>query len=217
MTRLAAALIAVFSCGCYCGARIVQLPAGASAPGQSTPAFDIVGLLPDPETGKIGRAIVSSPLGGSVELNKKGNATRVAMGSPPSGPFMLSAAQAEQLFGDALAARPPAPRHFLLYFEVGSNRLTPRSEQLLAQILVFVTNRPVPDVTVTGHTDTTGTARDNIELGRSRATLIHDRLIAAGLDSSLVSMASHGEADPLVATADDTPEPRNRRVEVSVR
>ena len=75
----------------------------------------------------------------------------------------------------------------------------------------------MPDVTVVGHTDTTGTAQANIELGRSRATLIRDRLVAAGLDASLVSVASHGEADLLVPTPDDTLEPRNRFVDVSVR
>jgi len=30
-------------------------------------------------------------------------------------------------------------------------------------------------------------------------------------------VASHGEADLLIKTKDNTPEPRNRRVEISVR
>jgi outer membrane protein OmpA-like peptidoglycan-associated protein len=75
----------------------------------------------------------------------------------------------------------------------------------------------VPDLTVVGHTDTTGSAEANIELGRSRATLIRDRLVAAGLDGRLISVVSHGEADLLVPTPDETAEPKNRRVEVSVR
>ena len=181
------------------------------------PGHDIVALLQDPETRKVGRVIVSSTLGGSVELKDKRTATRVVIGQPPSVVFRFSEAQVQQLFGDALAALPPAPRHFLLYFANGSNQLTPESEKLLPAILVFVKSRSVPDVTVVGHTDTTGTAQANIELGRSRATSIRDRLVAAGLDTSLVSVASHGEADLLVPTPDDTPEPKNRLVEVSVR
>jgi outer membrane protein OmpA-like peptidoglycan-associated protein len=104
-----------------------------------------------------------------------------------------------------------------LYFVSGSTQLTPESDALLRDILALVTNRPAPDVTVIGHTDTVGTARANVELGRSRATLIHDRLIRVGLDRRLVSVASHGEADLLVRTPDETDEGKNRRVEVSVR
>ena len=210
MRLASAALVVMFSCGCYGHARIVQ-------PAVPPPAHDIVALLPDPETKAVGRAIVSSPLGGSVELKDKREGVRVVVGQPPSVAFMLSEAQIQQLFGDALAAEPPAPRHFLLYFDSGSNQLTPESERLLTEILVFVQSRSVPDVTVVGHTDTTGADQSNIELGRSRATLIRDRLVGAGLDGSLVSVASHGEADLLVPTPDNTPEPKNRRVEVSVR
>ncbi len=184
---------------------------------QAPPGHDIVALLQHPETRKVGRVTVSSTLGVSVELKDKRTATRVVIGQPPSVVFRFSEGQVQQLFGDALAALPPAPRHFLLYFANGSNQLTPESEKLLPAILVFVKSRSVPDVTVVGHTDTTGTAQSNIELGRSRATLIRDRLVAAGLDASLVSVASHGEADLLVPTPDDTAEPRNRRVDVSVR
>jgi len=42
-------------------------------------------------------------------------------------------------------------------------------------------------------------------------------LLTAGLDGSIVDATSHGEADLLVATPDETFEPRNRRVEISVR
>jgi outer membrane protein OmpA-like peptidoglycan-associated protein len=42
-------------------------------------------------------------------------------------------------------------------------------------------------------------------------------LLSAGLDAASLTIASHGEADLLVATGDDVPEPRNRRVEITVR
>jgi outer membrane protein OmpA-like peptidoglycan-associated protein len=210
MIRLAgAALVVVFACACHGQPRTIQSPA--------VPVPDMVALLPDPETGKVGRSVVSSPPGGSVELASERAATRIVIGQPPSAPFTLSETQVQQLFGEALAGRPPAPRHFLLYFESGSNYLTPENEQLLTEILAFVKSRSVPDLSVVGHTDTTGAAQANIELGRNRATRIRDHLVAAGLDGSLISVASHGEADLLVPTPDETPEPRNRRVEVSVR
>jgi outer membrane protein OmpA-like peptidoglycan-associated protein len=205
------ALVVMCACACHSHPRIVQ----EAAP--PPPAGDIVALLADPETNTVGHAVVSSPLGGSVELTTERAGTRVVIGQPPSAPFTLAEDRVQELFGDALAARPPEPRHFVLYFEKGSNHLTPESEALVTELLALVKSRSVPDVTIVGHTDTTGTAESNIELGQNRATLIRDRLVAAGLDESVVSVASHGEADLLVPTPDETPEPKNRRVEVSVR
>jgi outer membrane protein OmpA-like peptidoglycan-associated protein len=46
---------------------------------------------------------------------------------------------------------------------------------------------------------------------------VRNLLTAAGLDASSIEVSSLGEADPLVRTPDDTPEPRNRRVEIGVR
>jgi outer membrane protein OmpA-like peptidoglycan-associated protein len=219
MMRLAgAALVLVFASGCYCGARIIQTSSTSTTAGGAPPVIhDIIGLLADPETRRVGRVVVSSPLGGAVELTKKREATRVVVGQPPHSPFRFEEDQIQQLFGDALAALPPAPRHFELYFQGGSNQLSPKSEQLLTVILAFVKSRSVPDVSVIGDTDTTGSPQDNIELGRARAILVRDLLVAAGLDASLISVASHGGADLLVHTPDNTPELKNRRVDVSVR
>ena len=87
----------------------------------------------------------------------------------------------------------------------------------MPEILATVRTRPVPEVSVVGHTDTTGAAATNVELGMRRATLIRDLLVGAGLDTRLIDVASHGETNPVVATADNTAEARNRRVEVTVR
>ena len=57
----------------------------------------------------------------------------------------------------------------------------------------------------------------NVELGLRRATTIRGRLIEAGVASSMIEVSSHGEADLLIKTADDVAEPRNRRVEITVR
>jgi outer membrane protein OmpA-like peptidoglycan-associated protein len=80
-----------------------------------------------------------------------------------------------------------------------------------------VKQRPSPDVIIIGHTDTTGTAVSNSALGMKRAVAIRNRLVEAGLDPSFVEATSHGEADLLVQTADNVAEPRNRRVEITVR
>ena len=100
---------------------------------------------------------------------------------------------------------------------VESEELTDESRALLPQILQAVRNRPFPDVAVVGHTDTTGTNAGNYELGLRRANAIRGRLLEAGIDAALIEVSSHGESDLLVKTADGVPEPRNRRVEITVR
>ena len=70
---------------------------------------------------------------------------------------------------------------------------------------------------VVGHTDTTGPAAGNLALGFKRGSAIRDLLVEAGLDRSAVEVISAGERSLLVPTPDGTLEPRNRRVQITVR
>ncbi len=130
---------------------------------------------------------------------------------------MLSPAEIQRIFGEALSALPPPARRYLLYFVSGSDTLTPEARALVADILTTVQGRTRPDVSIIGHTDSAGAAPANVALGPRRAELVRDLLLAAGLDGELVEIASHGETNPVVATPDNTAEAKNRRVEVTVR
>jgi outer membrane protein OmpA-like peptidoglycan-associated protein len=123
----------------------------------------------------------------------------------------------QQLFGDAIAALPPPPQMFLLRFQLNSDELTPESRMLVPLVLQAVRARPVPDVTVVGHTDTTGDAASNFALGLKRAAIVRDLLVDAGLDRSAIEIKSLGEADLERPTPDETREPVNRRAEILVR
>lgn len=180
------------------------------------PRSDLIVLLPDPDDGHVGAATVTAQ-GNRVDLTIPNQGTRVVSGQPPSAPATIGAGEIQRLFGDALAARPLPVRQFLLYFRTGDETLTPESQALVPDIVEFVRGRPAPDVTVIGHTDTTGGADANADLGLRRGNLVRDLLVQGGLDPTQVDVASHGEADLLVPTPDDTAEARNRRVEVTVR
>jgi outer membrane protein OmpA-like peptidoglycan-associated protein len=183
---------------------------------QPPPRADLVVLAADPDDGGLGAATVTTPQG-SVELTASDQGTRVVAGQAPAPPAPVAAAELQRIFGDAMSARPLPPRQFLLYFESGGDTLTPASQALVPEIVQFVGQRPAPDVSVIGHSDTTGDSDDNVELAMRRATLIRDLLVKNGLDPAQVDIASHGEADLLVKTPDNTPEEKNRRVEVTVR
>jgi outer membrane protein OmpA-like peptidoglycan-associated protein len=84
-------------------------------------------------------------------------------------------------------------------------------------VLRSVKSYPAPEVVVIGHTDTTGTPQSNAELGLRRANAVRALLVQAGLSPSAIDVRSHGEGELLVPTADNVFEPKNRRVEVTVR
>jgi outer membrane protein OmpA-like peptidoglycan-associated protein len=129
----------------------------------------------------------------------------------------MSESDVKRIFGGALSALPPPPRHFTLYFRFESGELTDQSRALLPEIFKTVKEHAVPEVIVVGHTDTMGTPAANRELGLRRAGTVRSILIASGLDAATIEVTSHGEGDPLIKTPDETPEPRNRRVEIAVR
>jgi outer membrane protein OmpA-like peptidoglycan-associated protein len=202
------AAVAVTTAAAACGKKHVTAP---TKPGQA-----LVVLLPDSDTGKTGRVIVRN-MSGSADLSTERAATMVTPNHRPGPRGELTDADVNQLFSEALAALPTAPKRFTLYFEFESDTLTEESKALVPEVLAAIKERPVPDVVLVGHTDTMGTNEANFELGMKRATVVRDLLVQIGLDASAIDMTSHGEKDLLVKTPDETPEPRNRRVEIWVR
>ena len=184
--------------------------------GPSRPGDEMIVLLPDSEGGSVGRARVSNP-SGSADLDAARDATAVAANQAPGPTSTLSEADVKRIFGGALSALPPTPRRFTLNFRFESDELTDEARVLLPEILKTVKERSVPDVVVVGHTDTTGTPKANFELGLKRAMTVRNLLVEAGLDASTIEVTSLGEEDLRIQTADESPEPRNRRVEIAVR
>lgn len=191
-----------------CGPRHV---AGPTKPGET-----LVVLLPDGDSGKTGAAGVSNRFG-SVDLVAARDSTRVVSNRAPGAVTTMSEADVAQLFADVLSALPPAPQRFTLFFRFESDDLTDESRGLLADVIRAVQTHTLPEVVVVGHTDTMGTRQANVALGMKRALMVRDLLVNAGLSPDMIEVASHGEADLLVHTPDETPEPRNRRVDVTVR
>src|SRR3954451_1722279 len=175
----------------------------------------LVVLMRD-DTGGVGKASVSNKAG-DVMLDEEREATRVNGHKPPTRPSPLGEAELRQMFGGALSAMPGGPLRFTLNFKFESDELTDEARAIVPQIVTLVAQRPVPDVVVVGHTDTMGTPAANYELGMKRAMSVRALLVDAGLDPALIEVSSLGETDLMVKTADDPPEPRNRRVDITVR
>ena len=186
----------------------------AATPQPESPAMVV--LLADPDSGKTGRARVANNHG-RVELAAERQSTVVTAKGAPAAITVMSEEDVTRVFGSALAALPPAPRHFTLYFQFESDKLTAESVALVPEILQAVKVLEVPEVVVVGHTDTMGTPKANYDLGLKRATTVRGLLVDAGLAASTIEVTSHGEGDLLVRTGNGKAEPRNRRVEIAVR
>lgn len=191
------------------------MPPPSPAP-PPAPAKNVFLLLPDAQ-GRVGAVTVTNA-GGVRTLDTAGQATRVRDAqSAPTVPQVLGQAEIEGLFGAALITEPVPPMHFNLYFEADSTALTAASRDDIPRILDAIRERSSADTSVTGHTDTLGDPKRNFELGLRRAMAIGSLLAAAGVDPGLLDIGSHGETNLLVPTPDGAAEPRNRRVEVTVR
>lgn len=72
-------------------------------------------------------------------------------------------------------------------------------------------------VSITGHTDFVGEAKDNVRFGLLRAASIRDALVKKGVNKSQISIKSYGESKSIATN--DTPQGRykNRRVEIRVK
>lgn len=172
-------------------------------------------ILPD-AGGKAGTLLVTPKAGEPLKLD---GAYANALGKPGATPQpgKLSEQEIRAAFAEALSAKPDAPIRFTLYFREGSDELTPDSKRDLETVLVEVRKRPAPDIIVVGHTDRVGFVSDNDRLALKRAEKMRSELLAQGLPADSVQAAGRGEREPLVPTADEVAEPRNRRVEMLVR
>lgn len=173
-------------------------------------------LLPDP-AGKVGIVTVSTDAG-SIDITQAREST-VVKGRDflPDSPGILSSETIEADFSSAMSILPLQPAHFILFFERESTELIPDSKKTLSIFIELIISRNSQNISVVGHTDRVGDHQYNLQLSKERALAISRILFEAGIDSTYIKSTSHGEMFPLIKTADDIHEPRNRRVEVVVR
>jgi hypothetical protein len=71
-------------------------------------------------------------------------------------------------------------------------------------------------VTVTGHTDTTGSENLNMELSQRRARAVTSALVGAGVPATAINAGGTGESSLPVQTGDNVNEQRNRSVDITI-
>jgi outer membrane protein OmpA-like peptidoglycan-associated protein len=179
------------------------------------PADETVVLLPGRD-GKVGALTVTHErqertLGVPYATTRLQEQGKLMDGEPQT------AEQVRQTFAAALGAQPPRPVTFVLFFLGDSDEFTSESKQEVAKILQEIGGHPSPEIVVVGHTDRMGTLAYNDALSLRRAERVRVQLVGIGVPKEQIRVAGRGERAPLVPSEDEVPEPRNRRVEITVR
>jgi OOP family OmpA-OmpF porin len=113
-------------------------------------------------------------------------------------------------------APPPPPVHqvFLVFFDWDKYNITPEGQRIIALAADHYKAGGRVQLTVTGFTDTTGSASYNQRLSERRANAVAAALERLGVPRSDMVVSGRGMNDLRVPTPPGVREPQNRRVEI---
>jgi len=176
---------------------------------------ELVVLVPD-QGGTTGAVAVSRPWSRTSVLDKPYSAALLEKGEGVAPP-PIGRDEVTKLFSYAIAAQPQRPISFLLYFLGDSDEYTPESKEAFESVSTEIARRKAAEVVVIGHTDRMGALEYNDTLSLRRAERVRKDFVDRGVPDNAISVAGRGEREPIVPTADEVTEPRNRRVEINIR
>lgn len=171
-------------------------------------------VMPE-EGGKAGEVTVTLSDGREEVL--RGDYAGMTVAGEKQETYVADQAKMEETFGTAIAALPKPPLSATLYFVSGKEELTAASKADAEKFASEFQDRKAPEVWIIGHTDTVGTHAYNEALAMRRAEKVRQMLIKLGVPPENIVAKGMGKREPRVPTPDNTDEPRNRRVEISVR
>jgi OOP family OmpA-OmpF porin len=105
----------------------------------------------------------------------------------------------------------------VLLFGTGSDALDAQNVAILDQASrLYREGRPIIMI-VSGSTDSVGDPAQNLLLSQRRANAVARGLLARGIPAERTQILAKGETNPAVEAPRGTPEPQNRRVEITWR
>jgi len=193
---------------------IVALAGCATPPVAPQPRTTVV-LLPD-EDGHVGSVSVSGD-GASQTVDQAYNFTTVeGVHGKPSGMNAMDQDSVAGIYQKLIAAQPLRPAHFTLNFINNKTVLTEESKAQIAQVMDAIRTRKPTEISIFGHTDSTGTDSYNMQLSAERAKAVATLLRKHDPTLDRIEIKFFGDREPLVKSDGRTAEPRNRRAEVMV-
>ena len=101
-------------------------------------------------------------------------------------------------------------------FDTNRSDIKNNFRPVLDRFATSLTDNAATNVTIIGHTDSTGGDAINNPLSLNRAVNTRDYLISRGAQATRFTVEGRGERDPIASNANDAGRARNRRVEIYV-
>ncbi|HPV31710.1 MAG TPA: OmpA family protein [Methylotenera sp.] len=101
-------------------------------------------------------------------------------------------------------------------FDVGRADINPNFRTILDTFAKGLVSNPSSNVTIIGHTDSSGSDAINNPLSLNRAASVRDYIVARGVATNRIAIDGRGSHEPLVANDTSANKAKNRRVEIFV-
>lgn len=101
-------------------------------------------------------------------------------------------------------------------FKTGSPELTEMSKYELDNLINVLKEKPELRIEVSGHTDNTGDATENLQLSVDRANIVRDYILKEGIDGGRLVARGYGQTVPVADNATEDGRQENRRTEFKI-
>jgi outer membrane protein OmpA-like peptidoglycan-associated protein len=111
----------------------------------------------------------------------------------------------------------PASADFTVYFDFDSWTLKAEQLKVLSDVIASARTGGQTNITIVGHTDTSGSADYNQRLSVRRANVVVEALVDMGARKAALHASGVGETDLAVQTEDNVKEAKNRRTVITLQ
>ena len=101
-------------------------------------------------------------------------------------------------------------------FDVGRSVIKPNFDPVLNQFATTLIQHPETNISIIGHTDSTGSEAINNPLSFDRANAARDYLVSRGVARNRIAADGRGEREPIADNGTAQGRDKNRRIEIYV-
>jgi outer membrane protein OmpA-like peptidoglycan-associated protein len=101
-------------------------------------------------------------------------------------------------------------------FDVNSSSLKPGAYDEINRVATVLSQYPQTSLTISGHTDSTGSEDYNLQLSQRRADAVKNALMGQGVSAARMNTIGYGESNPIADNSTEHGRQLNRRVEIRI-